>query len=134
MKRIVTLIGLLLIIVILGASQWYAIRPSIVKPDKIEILLQKAQIKLHLREKMLVKIRKYIESQRFHSETERIDFIRDWVYRNSIHKIDAEHDRYARDTPRILFMLWRSYQTSKDFPHLSCVNRIVNRIVLTFPN
>ena len=146
MKRIVTLIGLLLIIVVLWASQWYAIRPSIVKPDKIEILLQKAHIKLRLRQNMLIKIRKYLESQRFHSETERIDFIRDWVYRNSIHKIDAEHDQYAHDTTRILFMLWHTYQTSKDFPHLSCGPRayvmkailddlrIPNRTILIFAN
>lgn len=144
MKTILILIGLLLINVVLWGSQWYAIRRPTVKPDKIEIVLQKAQLKAHLRQNTLINIRKYIESQCFHSETERIDFIRDWVYRNSIHKIDAEHDKYASDISRVLFMLWRSHQTSKDYPHLSCGPRayamkailddlrIPNRIIMIF--
>ena len=148
MKRVVTLIGLLLINVVLWASQWHAIRPLIVKPDKIEIeiVLEKAQLEAHLGQNMLITIRKYIESQCFHSETETIDFIRDWVYRNSIHKMDAEHYEYAYDTPRVLFMLWHTYQTSKDYPHLSCGPRayvmkailddlqIPNRIIMIFAN
>lgn len=146
MKTILILIDLLLISLVLWGSQWCAIRPSIVKPDAIEVLLQKAQLKALLRQNMLIKIRKYIESQCFPSETKRIDFIRDWVYRNSIHKIDAEHDQYAYDTPRILSMLWRSCQTSEDYPHLSCGPRayamkailddlrIPNRIIMIFPN
>ena len=144
MKRILTLIGLLLISLVLWGSQSYTIRPSIAKPDKIEILLQKAQLKAHLRQNVLINIRKFIESQCFHSEAERIDFIRDWVYRNSIHKIDAEHDEYASDISRVLSMLWRSHQTSKDYPHLSCGPRayamkailddlrIPNRIIMIF--
>ena len=144
MKKIVILISLLLINLVLWRTYTHAIPPPIVKPDKIQILLQKAQLEAHLRQNMLIEIRNYLQSQRFHSETERIDFIRDWVYRNSIHKIDAEHDQYAGDTPRILFMLWRSYQTSKNYSHLSCGPRahvmkailddlqIPNRIIMIF--
>jgi hypothetical protein len=146
MKRIVILIGLLLINAALWGSQSHAIQPSIVKPDKIDLILQKAQLEAHLRQNMLIKVRKYIESQCFHSETKRIDFIRDWVYRNSIHKMDAEHDEYAFDNARVLFMLWRSHQTSKDYPHLSCGPRayamkailddlrIPNRMIVIFAN
>jgi len=120
MKRIVILVSLLLIGLVLLHIHMRRIPPSIAKPDKTEMLLQKAQLEVHLRQNMLSVIRKYIESQDFHSETERIDFIRDWVYRNSIHKIDAEHEEYAFDSSRVLFMLWHSYLTSKDYPHLSC--------------
>jgi len=142
----VMLISILLICFVVWCIWMQTIPPSSVEPDKIEMLLQKAEFKVHLRQDMLAKIRQYIESQHFHSETERIDFIRDWVYRNSIHKIDAEHDEYAFDTPRVLFMLWRSHQTSKDYPHLSCgprMNvmkailenlRIPNREIMIFDN
>jgi len=65
-------------------------------------------------------IKSYIEAQSFSGETERIDFIRDWVNQNSIHLIDKAHDQYAFNTPKVLTMLWQTYLTDQSPAHLSC--------------
>jgi hypothetical protein len=54
------------------------------------------------------------------SPTARIDFVRTYVYSHSVHKIDAEHDDYAFDTPRVLAMLVAHQQDGAALPHLSC--------------
>ena len=54
------------------------------------------------------------------SPTARIDFVRTYVHTHSVHKIDAEHDRYAFDTPRVLAMLVANQRDGAALPHLSC--------------
>ncbi len=92
----------------------------------------------------LKNIEEYINSQIFSSESEKLDFIRVWVYTNSIHKIDSEHDEYAINTPKVISMLWATHQNDKNHAHLSCGPRalamkkildqleIPNRIVMVF--
>jgi hypothetical protein len=68
----------------------------------------------------LNKIGNYIDSQNFSSESKRIDFVRNWVHENSTHKISAQHEEYAFNTPRVLSMLWKTHLTEKGHAHLSC--------------
>ncbi|MFN8490932.1 MAG: hypothetical protein U0350_25285 [Caldilineaceae bacterium] len=70
-------------------------------------------------------IKAYIQGQHFVNETERIDFIRDWVNQNSIHLIDKDHDAYATNVSKVLTMLWQTYLTDQAPPHLSCGPRAV---------
>lgn len=74
---------------------------------------------------ILLAIKTYIQAQHFASETERIDFIRNWVNQNSIHLIDKEHDEYAFKAPIVLTKLWQTYLTGQAPPHLSCGPRAV---------
>ncbi len=71
-------------------------------------------------ESILSKIVQIIEQQKLSSATEQIDFIREFVYDNSIHKIDAEHRQYAWNTLRVLTMLYDFYHDHIHPPHLSC--------------
>lgn len=57
------------------------------------------------------------------SVTSRIDFAREFVYANSIHKIDDDSSEYAYDTARVLQMLYDTYQGGKNPPHLVCDTR-----------
>ena len=61
-----------------------------------------------------------IEAQQFQTQTETIDFVRDFVYNNSIHMIDEEFWEYAYDTPRVLGMLYDTYANDAPPPHLVC--------------
>jgi len=65
-------------------------------------------------------IARRIDEQRFDSESDRLDYVREWVHDNSIHEIDAEHNEYAFDTSRVLDMLWATSESAADPPHLSC--------------
>jgi hypothetical protein len=91
------------------------VRPSVVSPTKPTGQQAKQPVA-----QALQAIRKYVEAQTFHSEAERIDFIRNWVYQNSIHLIDKEHDRYAFNTAKVLPMLWHTHLTGQAPAHLSC--------------
>lgn len=100
---------------IIIVAQWHSIRPTVVKIVKpIIYSISKQELE------DLNNIKEYIDSQNFSSESERIDFIRNWVYEKSIHKIDTEHKKYAFNTPRVLSMLWKTHQTTKGHAHLSC--------------
>ena len=141
MKKEPILIGLLLANAVLWGffNPWHAPLPSAVNTDKVEVAPKETPLQQNL-----TKIREYIESQPFHSEEKRIDFIRNFVYQNSIHKIDYEHKKYAFDTTRVLSMLWENHQTSTGQPHLSCGPRalamkailcdlrIPNRMIMIF--
>ncbi len=121
----------------LFVHEWNAIRPFIIKMVKPLIYPITAQ---NIND--LNKISEYITSHS--SKSDRIDFIRNWVYQNSVHKIDAEHKKYAFKTKKVLPMLWNTHQTSKGHPHLSCGPRaaamsaildkleIPNRMVMIF--
>jgi len=58
------------------------------------------------------------------SPTGELDFVREFVYANSIHQIDLEHDEYAYNTPRVLSMLFAYYQSEGSPPHLACDTRV----------
>lgn len=68
----------------------------------------------------LTAIAAYIQRHRFSNDTQRIDFIRDWVNQNSIHLIDKAHAQYAFNVPKVISMLWQTYLTDQAPPHLSC--------------
>jgi hypothetical protein len=68
----------------------------------------------------LQSILQLIEAQQFQTQTETIDFVRDFVYNNSIHMIDEEFWEYAYDTPRVLEMLYDTYANDAPPPHLVC--------------
>jgi hypothetical protein len=65
----------------------------------------------------------HVQARQLPSESQRLDFIREWVNRNSIHKIDDEHGQYAAKVHRVVPMLWRHHQSSADPPHLACGSR-----------
>ena len=68
----------------------------------------------------LESILQLIEAQQFQTQTETIDFVRDFVYRNSIHLADEEFWEYAYNTPRVLEMLYDTYRNDAPPPHLVC--------------
>jgi len=51
-------------------------------------------------------INAYVQRQGFKTQADIIDFVREYVNRNSIHRIDAEHEAYAFNTPRVVSMLF----------------------------
>ena len=65
-------------------------------------------------------VTEFIGSRSFTSESDKIDYVRNWVNENSIHKIDEEHRSYAWDTPAVVSMLWDTHLTKSGHPHLSC--------------
>ncbi|RWX48234.1 hypothetical protein VU01_11693 [Candidatus Electrothrix marina] len=69
----------------------------------------------------IASIRKYIESRSIASKTETIDFIRNWVHRNSVHENDPSYDlRDAFNTPKVLSMLWKTHDAKEDPVNLTC--------------
>jgi hypothetical protein len=96
------------------ARHWSEIRPVVARIAK-----QWLRPPLPQQTAALASIVQLVENQTFASEEERIVFVRDFVYRNSIHRIDEEHARYATDTPRVIAMLW-SHRSGGPPPHLSC--------------
>jgi hypothetical protein len=69
----------------------------------------------------IASIRKYIESRSIASKTETIDFIRNWVHRNSVHENDPSYDlRAAFNTPRVLSMLWQTHEAREAPVTLTC--------------
>jgi hypothetical protein len=94
---------------------WPSLRPTVVR---IATPLLHPTTKEY--QKSIEAIRQYIHSQEFASESDRIDFVRNWVYKNSIHKIDAQHREYAFNTPRVISKLWHTHLSKQDYAHLSC--------------
>lgn len=117
LKRTVVLASLSanVFFVILTIYHWPSLRPTVVR---LAIPLLRPTTKEY--SKSIEAIRQYINSQEFSSETGRIDFVRKWVYENSIHRIDAQHREYAFNTPRVISMLWNTHISKQDYAHLSC--------------
>ena len=77
----------------------------------------------------------------FSSETDRLDYIRNFVYTYSIHQGGEE---YAWHTPTVLAMMYQFYTTQENPPHLTCGSRALtmkaildklgkeNRVVMIF--
>jgi hypothetical protein len=59
------------------------------------------------------------------SKARQAEFVRQFVYRNSVHQIDEEFRRYAWDRPRVLQMLSEHHRTQRSPPHLSCGSRAI---------
>jgi hypothetical protein len=118
--------------------QWSEIRPALVRVAKPWLRSPQPQQKA-----ALASIAQLVRDQTFASEEARIVFVRDFVYRHSIHRIDEEHARYAFDTPKVLEMLWLNRGSGQP-PHLSCGPRalamqsvldalqIASRVVMIF--
>lgn len=71
-------------------------------------------------------IRRYIDSQGFVSESEKIDFVRNWIHKNSIHEIDSSYNlKDAFNTPKVLSMLWKSHEGKAKPVRLTCGPRAV---------
>jgi hypothetical protein len=68
----------------------------------------------------LASITEYLRSQAFSSASEQMDFVREWVFGNSVHSVDEEHAEYAFDTAKVLSMLWKTHRTGAGHAHLSC--------------
>jgi hypothetical protein len=65
----------------------------------------------------------HVQAKAFADETQKLDYVREWVNKNSIHKIDDEHGEYAAKVHLVVPMLWRHHQTSAAPPHLACGSR-----------
>ena len=104
-----------LLIILFLIENWYSIRPLIV--SKL-ILLKYSSIDNN--SESIKNITKIIDSRNLLALRERIDFIRNFVYENSINLIDDEHDKYALNTQKVLNMLYNFYKTGNNPPHLSC--------------
>jgi hypothetical protein len=61
-----------------------------------------------------------VEEQGLRSDRDRADFVRSWIHRNSVHRIDGEHAKYAFDTRRVVSMLWSTHAEGAPPAHLSC--------------
>jgi hypothetical protein len=66
------------------------------------------------------KIASLARSQAGPSKSAQARFAREFVFSNSLHRIDSEHERYAWDTRAVLVMLHDHYLTRENPPHLSC--------------
>ncbi len=111
---IVSLICNLSIILFIIAN-WYSIRPVIVNK-----LISLKYPSIDNNSESMINIRKIIESRDLLTERERIDFIRNFVYENSLNLIDEEHEKYALNTQKVLNMMYNFYKTGNNPPHLSC--------------
>jgi len=89
--------------------------PTPTPPPAIEAPQEEASVSQYLPD-----ILRLIEDQGFETQTETIDFVRDFVYLNSVHKLDKEFWEYAYDTPRVLDMLYETYSQDAPPPHLVC--------------
>lgn len=96
------------------------IRKNVKKPKTIKILNYDQMIGSRELSKSCSDIIKLIDSKKFKSESERIDFIRNFINTNSIHKIDEEHEKYYKNIPKVLRMMYNYYKTGTNVPHLSC--------------
>lgn len=102
--------------------QWGASQPAIAQtaPVTLPTLNRLAYKATAASQKDLAQIVQMIQAQPFTSESAKIDFVRNWVYENSIHLIDKDHDQYAFRPATVLSMLWQTYSTGAPPPHLSC--------------
>lgn len=71
------------------------------------------------------KIVALVKAQNFQTKTEQIDFVREFIYQNSQHGLDAESAQYRLELPVTLSMLWSFYQDHKNPPLLECSSRTV---------
>lgn len=71
-------------------------------------------------EPAVTKIVKLVQEQGLNSYTDTIDFVREFVYDNSIHLIDEEFYEYAQKRKVILEMLYDHYESNAPLPHLAC--------------
>jgi|GEM_PF-2720358 len=71
------------------------------------------------------KIVALVKQQNFQTKTEQIDFVREFIYQNSQHGLDAESAKYRLELPVTLAMLWSYYQDHKNPPLLECSSRTV---------
>ena len=65
----------------------------------------------------------HVAGMQFFSETKKLDYVRTWVNKNSIHEIDSEHERYAHKVHLVVPMLWQHHLRKADAPHLACGSR-----------
>ena len=103
------------IFVALTIYYWHALRPTVVSIAKPLLHPTPKEYSSSIQA-----ITQYIDSKKFSSKADKIDFVRNWVYENSIHKIDAQHEEYAFDTSKVISMLWNTHTSKQDYAHLSC--------------
>ena len=70
--------------------QKYSVRPTAAQSTMTAESYLSPDAELYL--KYIDLIKDYINSQNFASKTEEIDFVRSWVYKNSIHDIDSSYN------------------------------------------
>jgi hypothetical protein len=97
-----------------AVALWPELRPA----AKGFVLKLKAAPRDH--ELHLARIVELVEAEGLRSDRDRADFVRSWVHRNSVHRIDGEHAKYAFDTPRVVSMLWSTHAEGAPPAHLSC--------------
>lgn len=71
------------------------------------------------------KIVDLVKQQNYQTKIEQIDFVREFIYQNSQHGLDAESEKYRLELPVTLTMLWAHYQDHADPPLLECSSRTV---------
>jgi hypothetical protein len=74
---------------------------------------------------VMSKIIAQVKQQNFQTKTEQIDYVREFVYQNSQHGLDAESVKYRLELPVTLKMLWDYSQTHQNPPLLECSSRTV---------
>lgn len=63
----------------------------------------------------------YLNSQVFKTESEKFDFIRNWIYKNSIHDVDSTYNlKDAFNVQKSLSMMWKTHKTETDRIRLTC--------------
>jgi len=97
-----------------AGSNWNEVRP------KLSYYKQRAFELDPRMGKALDEIAGHIRSRQHATESDRLDFVRDWVFRNSVHIEDDEWKRYAAKTHIVVPMLWRAHSHGETRPHLSC--------------
>ena len=79
---------------------------------------------------VMLKIVNLVKQQNFQTKTEQIDFVREFIYQNSQHGLDAESAKYRLELPATLAMLWDYSQNHKNPPLLECSSRTVAMIYI----
>ena len=74
---------------------------------------------------VMSKIVSLVKQQNFQTKTAQIDYVREFIYQNSKHGLDAESAKYRLELPVTLNMLWNYYQTHTNPPLLECSSRTV---------
>jgi hypothetical protein len=74
---------------------------------------------------VMSKIVALVKQQNFQTKTGQIDFVREFIYQNSQHGLDAESAKYRLELPITVKMLWDYSQTHQNPPLLECSSRTV---------
>jgi len=98
-------------------SEWSEIRP------KLSHYKQRLMETDRTLARALDDIAAHVQSKYFSNESEKLDYIRNWVNQNSVHKIDEQHKDYAHKTHVTVPMLWRHHLLRDEAPHLACGSR-----------